>query len=276
MGASTTTNRPSDTVTASRIKPGSRRSTRTWAPSAPKATTSASASRVTSEGSGVNKVHILGRSIHQIVGEHRATSGQGNLPGLRQRQGDPGDLLMQRAQAHDATTPSRGSHLSYMGRQPQPGPQPQQLLTIDITADIPRRPIGQRDLVYLDALRLVGHIEPSSGPWPDAYTPKGNRTPRSAGRATLPGRRAARPGAANRPGAVPKPTSSCAVPPPAQDFHGAPTMRTRLASLPNVDLPDHRCRACPQQRPLMTRVERSPGPSCKRNAHRDGLSASRR
>jgi hypothetical protein len=110
MGASTTTNRPSDTVTASRIKPGSRRSTRTWAPSAPKATTSASASRVTSEGSGVNKVHILGRSIHQIVGEHRATSGQGNLPGLRQRQGDPGDLLMQRAQAHDATTPSRGSH----------------------------------------------------------------------------------------------------------------------------------------------------------------------
>jgi hypothetical protein len=89
--------------------PAARRSTRTWAPSARSATRSASASRVTSEGSGVKQVHILGRSIHQIMGEHRATTGQGNLPGLRERERDRRDLLMQRVQTHDATTPSRGS-----------------------------------------------------------------------------------------------------------------------------------------------------------------------
>jgi hypothetical protein len=53
------------------------------------------------------QVHILGRSIHQIVGKHRATSGQGTLPRLRQREGNPGDLLMQQQiEAHDTATPS--------------------------------------------------------------------------------------------------------------------------------------------------------------------------
>jgi hypothetical protein len=39
-------------------------------------------------------VLIPDRSIHEIIGEHRATSGQGDLPGLRQREDDPGDLLI--------------------------------------------------------------------------------------------------------------------------------------------------------------------------------------
>ena len=39
--------------------------------------------------------------------------------------------------------------------------------------------------------------------------PGATAPPQSAGRATLPGRREARPDAANHPGAVPKPTSSC-------------------------------------------------------------------
>jgi hypothetical protein len=91
-------------------EPRSRRSTRTCAPSARKATASASVSRVTSAGFGVNRsTSCVGRST-KIIGEHRATSGQGNLPGFRQREGNPGDLLVQRIQAHEATTPSRGSH----------------------------------------------------------------------------------------------------------------------------------------------------------------------
>ena len=44
------------------------------------------------------------------MGEHRTTSGLRNLPGLRQAEGNAGDLLVQRIQAHEATTPSRGSH----------------------------------------------------------------------------------------------------------------------------------------------------------------------
>ena len=48
--------------------------------------------------------------VQMIMGEHRATSGQGNLPSLRQRERDSGDLLVQRVKAHDATSPSRGSH----------------------------------------------------------------------------------------------------------------------------------------------------------------------
>src|SRR5215211_1542848 len=163
-------------------------------------------------GQGRRKqVYILGRSIHQIMGEHRATTGQCNLPGLRQRERDRRDLLMPRVQTHDATTPSRGSQTCRRcGGSHKAGPQPQQLLMIDISAHILRRPIRQHNFVHFDALRFVGHVEGSSGPLGQTRThPGATAPPRSAGRATLPGRRAARPDAANHPGAVPKPTSSC-------------------------------------------------------------------
>ena len=57
---------------------------------------------------------VAADDVQMIMGEHRATSGQGNLPGLRQREGNPGDLLAQRIQAHEATTPSRGFHTCRM------------------------------------------------------------------------------------------------------------------------------------------------------------------
>jgi len=45
-----------------------------------------------------------------------------------------------------------------MRRQPQPGPEPQQLLAIDIAADILGRPVGQHDFVQLDALGFVAQV----------------------------------------------------------------------------------------------------------------------
>jgi hypothetical protein len=60
---STTTARPSPTVTVSRVNSGPRRSTRTWAPSARSAAASASARGATSAGSGVNRSRSwVGRS----------------------------------------------------------------------------------------------------------------------------------------------------------------------------------------------------------------------
>ena len=59
-------------------------------------------------------------------------------------------------------------------------------------------------------LTFVAHVEPSRRPLARRVHIQGQpHHPRLPGRATLPGRREARPDAANHPGAVPKPTSSC-------------------------------------------------------------------
>jgi hypothetical protein len=109
---------------------------------------------------------------------------------------------------HGNTKP-RLPHLSHMRRQAHARPQRQELLTIDPAAHILGRPISQQDLVHLDALRFAGHVEPSSGPLAGPVHAQGQpHHPGLADRATLRGRRAAR-GAANRPGAVPKPAWSC-------------------------------------------------------------------
>lgn len=50
-----------------------------------------------------------------------------------------------------------------MIRQPQPRPQPHQLTPIDEPAHIVLGTIGQHDLVQLDALDLVAHVEGAFG-----------------------------------------------------------------------------------------------------------------
>src|SRR5512133_2113876 len=102
-------------------------------PCARSATGSVSASRVTPAGSGVKRsTSWVGRSTRSW-GQHRATSDQGNLPSLRQREGDPGDLLVVGQGSRGDNAKPRLPHLS---QQPQPAPEPQQLLAIDVAADV--------------------------------------------------------------------------------------------------------------------------------------------
>ena len=96
----------------------------------------------------------------KIMGEHRTISGQGNLPPPPARRRRFGRSARAAVKAHEATTPGRGSQsCRTCGDNTEPRPEPQQLLAIDIAADILGCPIGQHDLVQLDALGFVAQVE---------------------------------------------------------------------------------------------------------------------
>jgi hypothetical protein len=107
----TTTDRPSATVTASRVNPGPRRSTRTSAPLVRKATASASLSRVTSPGSGVNRsTSWVGRSTRLWASiappPARATCpASGNAKAIRATCSCSGSRLTRRQHQAEAPTP---------------------------------------------------------------------------------------------------------------------------------------------------------------------------
>jgi hypothetical protein len=110
--------RPSATVTASRVNSGPRRSTRTWAPSARKATASASLSRLTSAGSGVNRSTsaLVDPPNHGRASRHLRPGQPARPPATRRQSGrsacaaDPG--------SRGDDTRLRLPHLSYVWRQP--------------------------------------------------------------------------------------------------------------------------------------------------------------
>jgi hypothetical protein len=93
MGASsavsTTTDRPSATVTASRVNPGSTPVTPHLRALGAQGERQRIGEPCHLGGIRCEQIDVLRWSIHQIMGEHRATSGQGNLPGRQQREGNP-------------------------------------------------------------------------------------------------------------------------------------------------------------------------------------------
>jgi hypothetical protein len=96
---------------SSRVNPGPRRSTRTCAPSARKATASASVSRVTSAGSGVNRsTSCVGRSTKSWASiappPARATCpASGNAKAIRAICSCSGSRLTRRRHQAEAPTP---------------------------------------------------------------------------------------------------------------------------------------------------------------------------
>lgn len=59
-------------------------------------------------GNRGEQVEVLGGANHQVVGQHRVATGDGDVKRLGQVEHDPGYPLVQRVQAHLATAPSNG------------------------------------------------------------------------------------------------------------------------------------------------------------------------